>query len=133
MATEAIYIVIKIMHCLPGPSTKANCHWHTGPKIYKYGDQSECLCWMLALKSNKTRPPCPHPTYTYTAAAKFKLCLLLYIYIYSVEFYIKTSWLPGFARDPPSLPSLIGLPGFEQNISSVIAQNNSIPEIRFKH
>ena len=56
-----------------------------------------------------------------------------------------TSWLPGFARDPPSPPSppalpfvppfclpSLGLPGFGQNIWSVIAQNNSIPEIHFK-
>ena len=55
--------------------------------------------------------------------------------------YILTSWLPGFARDPPSpplpfvppfCPPSLGLPGFGQNIWSVIAQNNSIPEIHFK-
>ena len=57
--------------------------------------------------------------------------------------YIYTSWLPGFARDPPPLPPSLpfvppfcppslGLPGFGQNIWSVIAQNNSIPEIHLK-
>ena len=36
--------------CLPGPSTKATCRWRTGPKIDKYGDRSECICWMLIIK-----------------------------------------------------------------------------------
>ena len=56
-----------------------------------------------------------------------------------------TSWLPGFARASPSLllpphvlhlstlPPSLGLPGFAQNICSVIiAQDNCIPEILFK-
>ncbi len=51
---------------------------------------------------------------------------------YTIAVYKVTSWLPGFARDPPSLPlppccpPSLGLPGFGQNICSVIAQNNKI-------
>ena len=33
---------------------------------------------------------------------------------------------------PPFCPPSLGLPGFGQNICSVIAQNNSIPEIHLK-
>ena len=49
-----------------------------------------------------------------------------------IYMYILAGYPASLGTLPLSPPSL-GLPGFEQNISSVIAQNNSIPEIRFKH
>ena len=71
-----------------------------------------------------------------------KLIAFYIMFTHYFNIYIYTSWLPGFARDPPSPPSLpfvppfcppsLGLPGFGQNIWSVIAQNNSIPEIHLK-
>ena len=39
---------------------------------------------------------------------------------------------PSLPFVPPFCPPSLGLPGFGQNIWSVIAQNNSIPEIHFK-
>ena len=39
---------------------------------------------------------------------------------------------PSLPFVPPFCPSSLGLPGFGQNIWSVIAQNNSIPEIHLK-
>ena len=47
--------------------------------------------------------------------------------------YIILAGYPASLGTLPLSPPSLGLPGFEQNISSVIAQNNSIPEIRFKH
>ena len=39
---------------------------------------------------------------------------------------------PSLSFVPPFCPPSLGLPGFGQNIWSVIAQNNSIPEIHFR-
>ena len=48
--TLKLKIYVYIVYCFPGPSTKANCRWYTGPKTHKHGDRSECICWMLVIK-----------------------------------------------------------------------------------
>ena len=58
-----------------------------------------------------------------------------------IGYYIITSWIPGFARDPlsqslspPSLPSLLSVPAFYPPSLGLpgFAQDNCIPEILFK-
>ena len=64
------------------------------------------------------------------------MCGTCFVYIYILAGYpasLGTLPLPpSLPFVPPFCPPSLGLPGFGQNIWSVIAQNNSIPEIHLK-